>query len=380
MINKIPVRIHPFFWLLAAMIGWLNSFSFIGVAIWVVAIFFSILVHEYGHALTAAFFGQKSEISLVAFGGLTTRRGAQTTAWKEFLIVLNGPVFGFLLFLLVFSSYGYIAVMGKYYAYTMAVLVQINLFWTIFNLLPVLPLDGGQLMRIMLQKLFGQSRGGKLSLLSSFCLAAFLSAIFLLYSFLFVGFIFAMFALESLRGYRDAKDFSEVDSNDYYQNLLQTGLQKVEQNDLNNALRCFEEVRNNVSTGYTYILATEEYARIKAMQGLFKEAYDALLPTRNKLRDEYLVLLQNLSYRLEEWEHTVQIGALAFSRTKSFEVAVTNAYASAIMGRVKETVGWLQSSHNIKKLDLKDLSERREFQLVKESPEFKNFLAKNSSA
>ena len=39
--------------------------------IWVFVIFISILVHEFGHALTACYFGQKPRIELVAFGGLT---------------------------------------------------------------------------------------------------------------------------------------------------------------------------------------------------------------------------------------------------------------------------------------------------------------------
>ena len=42
------------------MIGWLNSALILGTAIWAVVILVSVLIHEYGHALTAFVFGQES--------------------------------------------------------------------------------------------------------------------------------------------------------------------------------------------------------------------------------------------------------------------------------------------------------------------------------
>jgi stage IV sporulation protein FB len=52
--GKIPIAISPAFWIFAALIGYLNSQSFIGTIIWIGIIFVSVLVHEFGHALTAA--------------------------------------------------------------------------------------------------------------------------------------------------------------------------------------------------------------------------------------------------------------------------------------------------------------------------------------
>ena len=49
--GRIPIAIHPFFWLLAAIIGWMNSGSFFGMLVWIGIIFFSVLIHEFGHAL-----------------------------------------------------------------------------------------------------------------------------------------------------------------------------------------------------------------------------------------------------------------------------------------------------------------------------------------
>ncbi len=94
----IPITIHPLFWVIAVLIGWLNSWSPVGTLLWTIVILVSLLVHEYGHALTAKGFGQRVSIELVAMGGLTYHRGKKLKPWQDFLIILMGPLAGFLLF------------------------------------------------------------------------------------------------------------------------------------------------------------------------------------------------------------------------------------------------------------------------------------------
>ena len=88
--GKIPVIIHPVFWLLAALIGYLNSYSIGGSIIWALVIFVSILVHEFGHALMAYFFKKHPVVQLVAFGGATLYETKDLSWPKEFLIVFCG--------------------------------------------------------------------------------------------------------------------------------------------------------------------------------------------------------------------------------------------------------------------------------------------------
>ena len=147
--GKIPIRIHPLFWFLAVAIGWLNADGNIPkTAIWIVIILFSVLVHEFGHALTALAFGQRARIDLVGFGGLTHRHGGKLKFWQEFLVVLNGPLFG-----LLFSALAYMWLVKvnppqeSLYRYGLQVTVLVNIFWTILNLMPVYPLDGGNLFK-----------------------------------------------------------------------------------------------------------------------------------------------------------------------------------------------------------------------------------------
>ena len=91
--GRIPIYIHPTFWLFAAWIGYVNGVSWIGALLWIGIVFISVLVYEFGHALVALAFGLHPRIELVALGGLTYHNGQQLRFWKQFLIVLAGPVF-----------------------------------------------------------------------------------------------------------------------------------------------------------------------------------------------------------------------------------------------------------------------------------------------
>src|SRR5262249_255928 len=131
--GKIPIRIHPLFWILIFVIGWLNSMSLIGTIIWAVVIFVSVLVHEYGHALTAMAFGQRANIDLIGMGGLTTRSGKTLKLWQEFLVVLNGPLAGISLYFIAFYIKRSLAAsdhLGLIHA-ILNVMIIVNLFWTI---------------------------------------------------------------------------------------------------------------------------------------------------------------------------------------------------------------------------------------------------------
>ena len=92
--GRIPVTIYPTFWIVAALIGYVNSFSWMGTLIWMVIIFISVLFHEFGHALTSVLFGKNPRIELVAWGGLTYHEGENLSFPKQFLIVFDGPLLG----------------------------------------------------------------------------------------------------------------------------------------------------------------------------------------------------------------------------------------------------------------------------------------------
>ena len=65
----VGLRINPSFWLVAALIGYIQAGSFVGVALWIGVLLFSLLVHEMGHALCALSFGKKAAVTILGLGG-----------------------------------------------------------------------------------------------------------------------------------------------------------------------------------------------------------------------------------------------------------------------------------------------------------------------
>jgi len=152
-----PIRVHPYFWLIMALLGsWvLQKYPPFYLALWVVCAFLSVLVHELGHALAARFFGAHSSILLYGFGGVAQYSHAPRRAWQRLLIALAGPAAGFALFGLVFASdllFDW-SKFGEVLRGLFWFLFVMNLFWNLFNLLPIYPLDGGKICRELLDLL-----------------------------------------------------------------------------------------------------------------------------------------------------------------------------------------------------------------------------------
>ena len=147
----IPVRIHPLFWLFSAILGW-NARDPKVVVIWVACVFISILIHELGHALTAQAYGWPPHIVLYSFGGYASFQPAwgYTTA-RSILISFAGPGAGFILFGIVMGIEFLLAYRGvavsHYGSVALHYIEFINFWWGMVNLLPVYPLDGGQISR-----------------------------------------------------------------------------------------------------------------------------------------------------------------------------------------------------------------------------------------
>ncbi len=147
----IPVRVHPFFWLVSFLAARGRHDAKLMLC-WVLCLFVSILVHELGHALTARYFGWPPHIVLHQFGGYASYQPTwgHSTA-KKITISFAGPGFGFALYFLTSG----IERLLDYKGVDLTLLQQvafsdlewINLWWGLVNLLPVYPLDGGQICR-----------------------------------------------------------------------------------------------------------------------------------------------------------------------------------------------------------------------------------------
>jgi stage IV sporulation protein FB len=149
-----PIRVHPFFWLVTLLMGMGGgSTPPVEMLIWVVAVFVSILVHELGHALVQRHFGGRPWITLYGFGGMAACDDCERSTRSQILISLAGPAAGFLLAI---ASIVVLNSMGRpdksYDLFSLLFYLKwINVVWGGLNLLPIYPLDGGQVSRELCQ-------------------------------------------------------------------------------------------------------------------------------------------------------------------------------------------------------------------------------------
>jgi Zn-dependent protease len=145
----IPTKVEGSFFVLSFFLAASRGQNLSLLLEWMLVVLVSVLLHELGHALVARTFGLSPSIKLYSMGGLTSWDSALTlTPLKHLLISLAGPAAGFLFGGIVFVAGP--AVLGSSPSQLLAVaysdLLFVNLGWGIFNLLPMLPLDGGQVL------------------------------------------------------------------------------------------------------------------------------------------------------------------------------------------------------------------------------------------
>ena len=150
----IPVEVQPFFWVSLVILGGAHRTDSVAdvfrILLFVIAGFISILVHELGHALTAGSFGASSRISLQAFGGYAAYSGVRLSRTRNFLVTAAGPAIQIVLGLSILLILRFVPDMQRDGRYFLWILMVISFVWAILNLLPVLPLDGGQMLNAAL--------------------------------------------------------------------------------------------------------------------------------------------------------------------------------------------------------------------------------------
>ncbi|MGW8257439.1 MAG: metalloprotease, partial [Thermoguttaceae bacterium] len=214
----IPVRIHPFFWLVAAMLG-ASSPDLPALLMWVAAVLISILVHEMGHALVLKAYGFHSWVVLYGLGGITCHnpgenyRSKGNSPFGQIAISFAGPGAGFLLagaLVAVLFLAGFreqilffqplhllpVWVHATRGAQFINYIFFVSVFWGLVNLLPIYPLDGGQIVREFL--LYVSPQGGIRQSLVLSTLAAVVVAIFAFVQWheWFIGLFFGFLAYE----------------------------------------------------------------------------------------------------------------------------------------------------------------------------------------
>ena len=341
--SKIPISIRPSFWLVSALIGFLYSQSLVGTLIWVGIIFISVLFHEMGHALTAYGFGMKPRIELVAMGGVTYHQGESLPFWKKFFIIFNGPFFGFLLFVIATVLLQFKAVAVSPIAPVLALIQVVNLFWTIVNLIPVIPLDGGQILRVVLEAIFGV-KGFRYSLISGAVFAIGVSLFFFLYHQLFIGALFFLFAYQSFDAWKNSKTMAEQDRSEDVKSRFLKAEEMLQLGHKDEAMLLFSNLHKELKSGVIYLSATQYLAFLEYEKGNILIAYDLLKKIKKHLAPDAICLLHKAAFEEKDYQLVSELSSECFQLHPTVDTALRNAYASGLLSLVDPSIGWLETA------------------------------------
>ena len=150
-----PIHIDVSFVLIMGLIGYLGAARTLPLLVlWIAVATVAILVHELGHAVVARTTGARPAIALTGFGGLTTYVPPRPlTRARSFTIAVAGPLVGLVVAGVVWLVAQQVDPTLEYDSVLRSLLdfaFFTTFWWSVLNLLPVLPLDGGQAMRELL--------------------------------------------------------------------------------------------------------------------------------------------------------------------------------------------------------------------------------------
>lgn len=204
---NVPVRASLGYLLLAGYFAYLHSR--LGVAYAAVAVLcltLSLLVHEFGHALVARRLRLEPQVVLHGWGGLCAHLRAESNrhdAW----IIAAGPGAGLLFGALVWvgaqvltAAAPEVLVERHLFAFTLQTLIYINIYWSLLNLVPLWPLDGGQLFRLGALRYLPPARAERVTHITGAALGVVGAIIsFAVLNSIFLGIITVLLAFENIR-------------------------------------------------------------------------------------------------------------------------------------------------------------------------------------
>ncbi|MEC4813027.1 MAG: site-2 protease family protein [Scytonema sp. PMC 1069.18] len=169
----IPFYIHPSWFLILGLVTFSYStglgaqFPQLGGGLAILLglltallLFSSVVAHELGHSFVAIRQGiSVKSITLFIFGGLASLEKESKTPAEAFWVAIAGPLVSLLLFSL-FTAIGFATSATGPFAAILSVLAYINLVLALFNLIPGLPLDGGNILKAAVWKFTGNPYRG----------------------------------------------------------------------------------------------------------------------------------------------------------------------------------------------------------------------------
>ncbi len=264
-ISGIPVQIH---WSFSLLFFWVyyegnkfgmewNEILIFGSL--VMALFFCVILHEFGHAFSARYYGVGTrDITLSPIGGVARLNQMPEKPIQEFVVALAGPSVNLVIAVLLFLGLwlfapspwptfnGTMAEMFASPSNFLPILLWMNLIMAGFNLLPAFPMDGGRMLRSLLSMKTGRVKAtriasfvGRILAVGSLVCAVYIEDVILglisVFVFVMAGQEYKMVKMEGVLDRQNIKELMRVDFSkflytDRVQQVVDTFVEGVEKN------------------------------------------------------------------------------------------------------------------------------------------------------
>jgi Zn-dependent protease len=147
--------------------GWTEAWRGLG---FIIALFGCVLLHEFGHALTAKYYGIRTrDITLLPIGGIARLERLPENPRHELWVTLAGPAVNLVIAGVLFAVVYFVYEANEFSQARLLEgnfllrLMWVNVFLGAFNLLPAFPMDGGRVLRALLCMRLGRARATRLA-------------------------------------------------------------------------------------------------------------------------------------------------------------------------------------------------------------------------
>ncbi len=263
-IGRIPVQVHGSFFLTMLLFSAGNLKNPALVVAWIAAAFVAVLLHELGHAYAGRAFGLAPAIQLHGMGGVTTwTAGKRLSPGRQIVVSLAGPMVGIAIGLpLLFLSPS--MTLSPLQADVVAAVVWVNLGWGLLNLLPILPMDGGNIMSAFFQ-VFSPKKGETAARVVSLFVAAAVGGFAVLHGAYFGAMLAGLYAFRNVQAIRAGRkaDVEEVP----LAAAMAEAYTALERQDGATAIRIAEPVLLKASSNELKITAIRVLAYARMLEG-----------------------------------------------------------------------------------------------------------------
>ncbi len=169
----IPFYINPSWFLVLGLVTWTygsglaTAFPYLGNGlalllglITALMLFASVVAHELGHSFVAIRQGiDVKSITLFIFGGLASLEKVSETPSEAFWVAIAGPLVSLMLWG-IFETISMTTATSEVFSVILGAIASVNLVLCLFNLIPGLPLDGGNILKAIVWKITGNPNKG----------------------------------------------------------------------------------------------------------------------------------------------------------------------------------------------------------------------------